>query len=235
MAAIEAAARDRAGLGGAGRAARRRARRAGRRRDGRTTRCSTRPPGKRLLRDHGVPVPDGAVCASPDAAVVAAAGLPGPFAVKGLGVAHKTEQHAVRLGLVEPADVRAAAAELLARFPAVLVERLVVDGVAELLVGVQTDPVFGPVLSLGAGGVLTELVRDVAHLLLPVDARPRSAAPCSACAAPRCSPATGARRCRPRRAGRRRRTGGRAGARHAGGGLAGDQPADRHREGALGL
>ena len=66
--------------------------------------------------------------------------------------------------------MRAAAAELLARFPAVLVERLVVGGVAELLVGVQTDPVFGPVLSLGVGGVLTELVRDVAHLLLPVDA-----------------------------------------------------------------
>ena len=75
-----------------------------------------------------------------------------------------------------------------------LVERLVVDGVAELLVGVHTDAVFGPVLSLGTGGVLTELVRDVAHLLLPVDARPRSAAPCSACAAPRCSPGTGARR-----------------------------------------
>ena len=65
----------------------------------------------------------------------------------------------------------AAAAELLARFPAVLVERLVVDGVAELLVGVHTDAVFGPVLSLGTGGVLTELVRDVAHLLLPADAR----------------------------------------------------------------
>jgi len=67
--------------------------------------------------------------------------------------------------------VGAAAAELLARFPAVLVEQLVVGGVAELLVGVHTDPVFGPVLSLGTGGVLTELVRDVAHLLLPVDAR----------------------------------------------------------------
>ena len=51
-----------------------------------------------------------------------------------------------------------------------LVERLVPDGIVELLVGVQSDPVFGPVLSLGVGGVLTELVRDVAHLLLPVDA-----------------------------------------------------------------
>jgi acyl-CoA synthetase (NDP forming) len=123
---------------------------------------------KRLLRDHGVPVPDGVVCASPDAAVVAVAGLAGPVALKGVGVAHKTEQHAVRL---DPADVGVAATELLARFPAVLVERLVVDGVAELLVGVRADPVFGPVLSLGAGGVLAELVRDVAHVLLPADAR----------------------------------------------------------------
>ncbi len=92
----------------------------------------------------------------------------GPVALKGVGVAHKTEQHAV---LLDPADVGAAAAELLARFPAVLVERLVADGVAELLVGVHTDAVFGRVLTLGTGGVLTELVRDVAQVLLPADAR----------------------------------------------------------------
>jgi acyl-CoA synthetase (NDP forming) len=126
--------------------------------------------GKRLLRRHGVPVPDGVICTSPCAAVIAAADLAGPIALKALGTAHKTDQHAVRLGLVDPADVRAAAAELLARFPAVLVERIVSGGIAELLVGVQTDPVFGPVLSLGAGGVLTELVCDVTPLLLPVDA-----------------------------------------------------------------
>ncbi len=126
--------------------------------------------GKGLLRRHGVPVPDGAVCTSADAAVAAAADLTGPVALKALGTAHKTDQHAVRLGLVDPADVRAAAAELLAQFPALLVEQLVSGGIAELLVGVQTDPVFGPMLTLGVGGVLTELVRDVVHLLLPVDA-----------------------------------------------------------------
>ena len=124
---------------------------------------------KRLLRVHGVPVPAGAVCASAGAAVVAAADVRGPVAVKGLGIAHKTEHKAVRLGLVEPADVRAAAAVLLARYPAVLVERLVPGALVELLVGVESDPVFGPVLTLGVGGVLTELVRDVAHLLLPSD------------------------------------------------------------------
>jgi acyl-CoA synthetase (NDP forming) len=123
--------------------------------------------GKRLLRVHSVPVPEGAVCSSAGAAVVAAADLGGPVAVKALGAAHKTEHRAVRLGLVEPRDVRAAAAVLLARYPAVLVERQVFGGIVELLVGVHSDPVFGPVLTLGAGGVLTELVRDVAHLLLP--------------------------------------------------------------------
>ena len=126
--------------------------------------------GKRLLRTHGVPVPEGAVCTSAGAAVIAAADLGGPVAVKALGIAHKTEHRAVRLGLTKPEDIRAGAAVLLARYPAVLVERLVTGGIVELLVGVQSDPVFGPVLSLGVGGVLTELVRDVVHLLLPVDA-----------------------------------------------------------------
>jgi len=126
--------------------------------------------GKRLLRMHGVPVPAGAVCASAGAAVVAAADLGGPVAVKALGTAHKTDDQAVRLGVLDPEDVRAVAAELLAAYPAVLVERLVTGGIVELLVGVRCDPVFGPVLSLGVGGVLAELVRDVAHLLLPVEA-----------------------------------------------------------------
>jgi acetate---CoA ligase (ADP-forming) len=126
--------------------------------------------GKLLLRTHGVPVPDGRVCVRPGAAVVAAAEIAGAVALKGLGVAHKTDQDAVRLGLLDPEDVRTAAAELLARYPAMLVERLVAGGIVELLVGVRRDPTFGPVLSLGVGGVLAELMCDVAHLLLPVDA-----------------------------------------------------------------
>ena len=126
--------------------------------------------GKRLLHEHDVPVPAGVVCTSAAAAAVAAADLGGPVAVKALGAAHKTDHRAVRLGLLGPEDVGAAAAELLDGFPALLVERLVTGGVAELLVGVRCDPVFGPVLGLGVGGVLTELVRDVAHLLLPAEA-----------------------------------------------------------------
>jgi hypothetical protein len=99
--------------------------------------------------------------------VRAASRIGPPVAVKALGVSHKTDEGAVRLGLRGARQVRAAATDLLARFPAVLVERMVTGGVAELLVGVEPDPVFGPVLTVGAGGVLTELMRDVAHLVLP--------------------------------------------------------------------
>ncbi len=126
--------------------------------------------GKALLRRHGIPVPDGEVCTSATAAGRAAARLGAPVAVKALGTAHKTDEQGVRLGLRGARQVRAAAADLLARFPAVLVERTVTGGVAELLVGVEPDPVLGPVLTVGAGGVLTELLRDVAHVVLP--ARP---------------------------------------------------------------
>jgi acyl-CoA synthetase (NDP forming) len=126
--------------------------------------------GKALLRRHGIPVPDGEVCTSATAAVRAAARLGAPVAVKALGTAHKTDEQGVRLSLRGARQVRAAAADLLARFPAVLVERMVTGGVAELLVGVEPDPVLGPVLTVGAGGVLTEVLRDVAHVVLP--ARP---------------------------------------------------------------
>jgi acetate---CoA ligase (ADP-forming) len=126
--------------------------------------------GKALLRRHGIPVPDGEVCTSAAAAGRAAARIGAPVAVKALGTAHKTDEQGVRLGLRGGRQVRAAAAELLVRFPAVLVERMVLGGIAELLVGVEPDPVLGPVLTVGAGGVLTELLHDVAHVVLP--ARP---------------------------------------------------------------
>ena len=55
-----------------------------------------------------------------------------------------------------------------ARLDGVLVQKME-RGVAELLVGVTRDPVFGPVLTVGLGGVLTEIYRDTSHRLLPVD------------------------------------------------------------------
>ena len=69
---------------------------------------------KARLAAFGVAVPPGAVARNEDEAVAVAASLGGPVAVKALGIAHKTERGAVRLGLSEPGEIREAARELLA-------------------------------------------------------------------------------------------------------------------------
>ena len=61
------------------------------------------------------------------------------------------------------------ASDLQAMASAFYVERMVEGGIAELIVGVTRDPVFGPVMTLGSGGVLVELLDDTATLLLPAD------------------------------------------------------------------
>ncbi len=118
---------------------------------------------KRALAAHGVPVPRGHVVAAADA-VAAATALGFPVVLKSLGVAHKTEHHAVRLNLRDAASVATAAADLGGM---VLIEPMIADAVAELIVGIGRDPVIGPYLLLGSGGVLAELVGDRAILMLP--------------------------------------------------------------------
>jgi len=124
--------------------------------------------GKRELAGYGLPVPDGAV-AAPGGAAHAARGLGFPVVAKALaaGLAHKSDAGGVRLGLAGEAAVEEAVMAMAGLADRFLIERMVPDAVAELLVGVHHDPAFGPALTLGAGGVLVELVRDTATLLLP--------------------------------------------------------------------
>ncbi|MHA6799442.1 acetate--CoA ligase family protein [Bounagaea algeriensis] len=123
---------------------------------------------KRALARFGVPVPDGALVA-PGEAVAAAAELGYPVALKAVSasVAHKTEIGGVRLGLTNADEVAEAAGALAGLADRVLVETMATGAVAELLVGVHHDPVFGPALSIGSGGVLVELVGDATTVLLP--------------------------------------------------------------------
>ena len=118
------------------------------------------PAAKALLARHGVPVPRAVTTDRPDAA-----DLPFPVALKALGFAHKTEAGAVALNLADPAAVAEAAAAMPGK--TFLVEEMITGAVAELLIGVQADPAHGFVLTLGAGGQLTEIWDDVTHLLLP--------------------------------------------------------------------
>jgi acyl-CoA synthetase (NDP forming) len=122
---------------------------------------------KALLAEAGLPVPPGLRAETVQEAVSAAENLGFPVALKTLGVAHKSEAGAVKLNLRTADEVRAAAAALLPLGSGLYVERMVVGGVAELIVGFTRDPVFGPTMTLGSGGVLVELLQDSATLLLP--------------------------------------------------------------------
>lgn len=122
---------------------------------------------KSLLRDSGLAVPKAARAASVEQAVEAAERLGYPVAVKALGIAHKSELGAVRLNLPDASAVREAASALLPLGAGLYVEAMVAGGVAELIVGVTRDAVFGPVMTVGTGGVLVELLKDSATLLLP--------------------------------------------------------------------
>lgn len=128
------------------------------------TRMLDEPAAKAALARHGLTIPLGCTADAPDAAARAAADLTPPLVLKGVGLAHKSEHGAVRLGL-DPAQIETAAAEIGAeRF---LIEEMTPDGVAELLIGVTRDPAHGFVLTLGAGGILTEILRDTVSLLVP--------------------------------------------------------------------
>ena len=118
---------------------------------------------KAALAAHGLDVPRGRVLT--EDSLGSARDLRAPLALKGLGFAHKTEHGAVRLGLGH--DDLAGAAAGIAGAEAFLVEEMVTGALAELIVGVVDEPPYGLTLTLGAGGVLTEILHDSVTLMLP--------------------------------------------------------------------
>jgi len=83
---------------------------------------------------------------------------------------HKSDVGGVVLNVRTATEAAAAAQRLSALSSTLLVEEMIADGVAEVLVGMRVDPQFGLLLVLGAGGVLTELLRDSVTLLPPFTA-----------------------------------------------------------------
>jgi len=113
---------------------------------------------------------------TPEEAAEAAAEIGQPVAIKAFGpdIVHKTEIGAVALGVSGPAEVVQAGREIAERvrgagltLDGFLVQEMVAGGV-EMLVGVAHDPLFGPVVAVGAGGTTVELLRDVAIRLTPI-------------------------------------------------------------------
>ncbi len=128
-----------------------------------------------VLQAFGLPVLRAVLVEDSDLAVAAFAGAGRPVAMKAVaeGVLHKAAAGGVRLGLSDRAAVAAAADELTARFGSRLRGLLVQpmsDAGPELLVGVTSEPVFGPLVTVGLGGTSTDLVGDRAHRLVPLTA-----------------------------------------------------------------
>jgi acyl-CoA synthetase (NDP forming) len=131
----------------------------------------------RLIRAYGVPAAPAQPAETPRAAAQAAAELGGPVAVKVLSeqIGHKSDLDGVRLGLESPGTVATAAEELLAiaadagtSGARVLVQRMA-GGDVELIIGIEQDPAFGPVVVVGIGGVLVDVLSDSQVAAAPVD------------------------------------------------------------------
>ena len=118
-----------------------------------------------LLETYGVPVVPERVAQTVDEAVDAASELGLPVVLKTAAAgAHKTEQGGIALDLRDPEQVRAAAERIGAP---VLVQPMVTGG-AELLAGIVQDPVFGPLVAFGPGGIFAELIDAATFRIAPL-------------------------------------------------------------------
>ncbi|MFZ1100784.1 MAG: acetate--CoA ligase family protein, partial [Steroidobacteraceae bacterium] len=133
--------------------------------------------GKAALAAHGVRVPRSSVVRPQDAAAAAEAlGFPVVIKAAGAALEHKSDVGGVLLNIGSAAQASEAARQLSRLTDTLLIEEMITDGVAEILVGVNVDPQFGQLLVLGAGGVMTELLRDSVTLLPPFTASAIAAA-----------------------------------------------------------
>jgi acyl-CoA synthetase (NDP forming) len=128
----------------------------------------TEAEGKAALARYGVAIPRSRVVAATEAPRCAEAmGYPVVIKAVGAHLEHKTEVGGVALNLRNASQAAEAALTLSGLSDTLLVEEMIGDGVAEILVGLILDPQFGQVLVVGAGGVLTELLADSVTLLPP--------------------------------------------------------------------
>jgi acetyl-CoA synthetase len=126
------------------------------------------PSSKRALAEFGLAIPASKTCtAAQTAAAAAVVGFPVVLKAVSSDLAHKSEVGAVVINLRDSDAVQAATNRLSADFEQFLVEAMVQDVVCELIVGINRDPGFGLTLTIGAGGILVELIKDSVSLMLP--------------------------------------------------------------------
>ena len=119
---------------------------------------------KKSLEKYGLKVPETEKCLQSDAHLVSDQ-IGYPVVIKALGSAHKSELGEVFLNLENQKSVKEALRKISKKH--VIVEKMIGDAVVELLVGIVHDPAHGMLLTVGAGGVLTEILSDTSSILLP--------------------------------------------------------------------
>jgi 3-hydroxypropionyl-CoA synthetase (ADP-forming) len=132
---------------------------------------------KAVLKKYGIKVPGYALVNSAKEATKAAKKLGFPLVMKVVSpqILHKTDVGGVKVGLQNEKEVKKAFNDMYSRLSkkkgvelkGILLEKMVPQGV-ELIVGLQNDHQFGPVIMVGLGGILTEIFKDVAFRMLPI-------------------------------------------------------------------
>ena len=129
---------------------------------------------KELLREIGIPVPAQKLTISKEETIFAAENIGFPVVMKLMAqdIVHKSDTGAVKLNLKSKEDVDKAYNELM-QIPSqmekkISVQKMVEEPITELIIGMTTDPQFGPALMFGIGGILVELLEDVSFRIAPI-------------------------------------------------------------------
>lgn len=138
----------------------------------------TESQSKEILKAYGIPVTREELATTPEEAALAATRLGFPVVMKidSPDILHKTDAGGVRLGIRSPEEAKQAFTEIVtnarnykpdANIRGVLVQEML-TGATEVIVGMSRDPVFGPVVMFGLGGILVEVLEDVCLRVAPL-------------------------------------------------------------------
>jgi 3-hydroxypropionyl-CoA synthetase (ADP-forming) len=131
---------------------------------------------KQVLSEYGVKVPKYALVNNAEEAQMQAEKIGFPLVAKIVSpeILHKTDVQGVKVGLQNKSEVKDAFNDIYGRLSkqykvkGLLLEKMASAGGVELIVGLQNDPQFGPVIMAGIGGIYTEVFRDVSFRVLPI-------------------------------------------------------------------
>jgi len=133
---------------------------------------------KAILKDYGIPVPISGLATGVDEAVKIAEeiGYPIVMKIESPDILHKTDAKCVKIGIKDSSEFSKSFSGILenafsykpdANVLGVNIQEQVSDSV-EIIVGIKQDPVFGPCIMLGMGGIMVELIKDVSLRVLPI-------------------------------------------------------------------